>query len=99
MPVCGVKVGNTKRLNYSTNSNHKHLIRVSLVFPCISYRRNILEMILFQKHEVSYSETKRCLRVCIEKIASRCYMYLSVATYKLLPSQCHCHQTNFRNKS
>ena len=52
-------------------------------------------MTSIKKGEVSYSETKRCLRVCIEKIACVYYMKLSVVAYKFLPSQYHCHQIDF----
>ena len=57
-----------------------------------------MQMTLFQKYEVSCSETKLCGRICIEKIACRHYTQLSVLAYKLLPSQYHYHQTDFRSK-
>ena len=68
-----------------TSSNFFSIFFALLISPM--RRRNIVEMTLFQKHEVSYSETKRCLRVCVEKIACRYNMQVSVVRYKLLPSQ------------
>ena len=55
------------------------------MFRPISYRTKIVKLTLFQKYEVRYSETKRCLRVCIEKTGCR-------------PSKYHCYQTDFQNK-
>ena len=57
----------------SIQYDHIHKICVK-AFRHISYIRNIMEMTLFQKYEVSYSETKRYLRVCIVKITCKCYM-------------------------
>ena len=73
MTVCVDKVGNTKLFYFISKCDHIHKICVK-VFCCIRYRRNIVEMTLFQKYNVSYSETKRCLRVYIENIACRYYM-------------------------
>ena len=33
-----------------------------------------MKMTLLKKYEVSYAETKLCLKVCIEEIACRCLM-------------------------
>ena len=43
------------------------------VFLNKSYRRNTVEMTLFQKYEVSCSQTKCCLKFYIEKIACKYY--------------------------
>ena len=53
-----------------------------MVLCRISYTRNQVGMTLFQKYEVFYSKTKRCLRICIKKVACRYYMQLSPVAYK-----------------
>ena len=48
-------------------------------------------MTLFQKYEVSYLEKQNVVWVCVETIACRYHKYLSVVTYKLLPTHYHVH--------
>ena len=80
MAVCRVKVGNTKLFwKYWTKSDHKHLIRPHSQNIC----KGVLPHKLQKEHSGDdfipkirsfFSETKRCLRVCIGKIAYRYYM-------------------------
>ena len=60
--------------------DHIHKVCV-MVFCRISYTSNLVRMTLFQKYKVFYSKTKR-LRICIEKVACRYYMQLSLVAYK-----------------
>ena len=44
-----------------------------MVIRRINYRKNTVEMTLFQKYEVFYEEIGYYLRFCIEKVSCRYY--------------------------
>ena len=73
MAVCDIKVVILNYfenfvLNPTINIKYNHIHKIFLkVFRGISYRRNTVEITLFQKYEVTYSENKTLFKEFVLK--------------------------------
>ena len=66
-------------LSLTINIQHNYIHRVcEKVFRCINYRKNTVEMALFQKYEVFYKEIEHCLRFFNENIILYVARHISI---------------------